>query len=186
VEDVKLGLELATEGRAPIFCPAAVVASTFPTSASSAAAQRRRWEQGHISLILNETPKLIRAAVLNRDLKILVLALDLAIPPLSLLVAILVLAAATSSIGASFGLSAKPLLLNAAGLALIGSAISAAWVKHGRDVLPAAELRLVFSYFVKKLSLYMALAAGDRASQWTRTDRTFFSQPSREVKDFKT
>jgi cellulose synthase/poly-beta-1,6-N-acetylglucosamine synthase-like glycosyltransferase len=182
VEDMKLGSELATQGRAAIFCPAAVVTSTFPTSASSTAAQRQRWEQGHISLILNETPKLIRAAVLNRDLKILAFALDLAIPPLSLLIALLVVSTATSCIGAIFGLSANPLLLNAACLALIGSAISAAWVKHGRDVLPATELRLVFSYFVRKLSLYVALAAGNRALQWARADRNLVSsQPGHEV-----
>src|SRR5262245_48376388 len=52
VEDRALGLELAAAGRAPVFCPPAVVTSQFPSSADAAKKQRQRWEHGHIGLIL--------------------------------------------------------------------------------------------------------------------------------------
>jgi cellulose synthase/poly-beta-1,6-N-acetylglucosamine synthase-like glycosyltransferase len=59
VEDLKLGLELATAGHPPLFCPSAVVTSTFPTPAQGTQTQRQRWEQGHIGLILTKSPALL-------------------------------------------------------------------------------------------------------------------------------
>ena len=51
VEDLKLGLELAQAGSAPLFCPDALVSSVFPASAAGVASQRRRWEHGHLSVL---------------------------------------------------------------------------------------------------------------------------------------
>src|SRR5262249_1802992 len=39
VEDLKLGLELAATGRAPAFCPTAIVKSSFPYTVTAAAKQ---------------------------------------------------------------------------------------------------------------------------------------------------
>ena len=45
VEDLKLGLEVAVEGHAPVFCPEAGVVSYFPDSEAAAEGQRKRWER---------------------------------------------------------------------------------------------------------------------------------------------
>ena len=52
VEDLKLGLELTQAGSPPLFCPSACVKSHFPLSIEGAKSQRKRWEEGHISMIL--------------------------------------------------------------------------------------------------------------------------------------
>ena len=172
VEDMKLGLEVASQGKSPLFCPAAMVTSTFPTSDAGTKAQRQRWEQGHISLILSEVPALLRAAIKRRDINILAIALDLAVPPLSLLISILTAASIVSALAAIMGLSVKPFFLVAAGLVLVAAAILLAWIKHGRDVLPLRSVFLIVPYFARKISLYATLATGRKVSRWIRTDRS--------------
>jgi cellulose synthase/poly-beta-1,6-N-acetylglucosamine synthase-like glycosyltransferase len=171
-EDMKLGLELAAQGRAPLYCPSAIVTSTFPTSDKSTREQRKRWEQGHMSLILGETPMLLAAAIRQRDSKLFAAVLDLSIPPLSILVSVLAAATIGTGLAVFMGLSAVPFFLTAAGLLLVAAATLVAWIKHGRDVLPMRDLILIVPYLVKKLGLYADLAVGRRASRWIRTDRS--------------
>ena len=170
-EDMKLGLELAAQGQAPHFCPSAVVTSTFPTSDKGSRAQRQRWEQGHISLILSAAPNLIYAAIKGRDIKLFATALDLSVPPLSLLISVLTAAVVGTAIAAITGLSAKPFFLIAACLVLVAAAVLLAWIKHGRDVLRPRDLVLIVHYLAKKLSLYAAMVTGRRVLQWIRADR---------------
>ena len=63
VEDLKLGLELAQAGSAPLFCPDALVSSVFPASAAGVASQRRRWEHGHLSVLCAQGPRLLLRAL---------------------------------------------------------------------------------------------------------------------------
>ena len=63
VEDLKLGLDLAMIGYAPLFCPAARVTSEFASLAKAAASQRERWEHGHIKLIFTSVPSLLGRAI---------------------------------------------------------------------------------------------------------------------------
>ena len=89
VEDLKLGLDLAEQGAAPLFCPSAVVKSQFPVSVEGAEQQRTRWEAGHVRMIFTKLLPCTYTAITKRNPHLLVLALDLAIPPLSLLVMLL-------------------------------------------------------------------------------------------------
>lgn len=84
VEDLKLGLDLTSNGHPPPFCPSALVTSSFASSAGAADNQRQRWEFGHISMILGSLPRL-SYAVRHQNLNLVALTLDLAVPPLSLL-----------------------------------------------------------------------------------------------------
>jgi cellulose synthase/poly-beta-1,6-N-acetylglucosamine synthase-like glycosyltransferase len=171
VEDMKLGLELAAKGQAPRFCPSAVVTSTFPTSDKGSRAQRQRWEQGHLSLILSAVPDLVSAGIKSHDVKLLAMALDLSIPPLSLLVSVLTAAVTGTAIAAILGLSTTPFFLITACLILAAAAVLLAWIKHGRDVLPLSDLIFIVPYLAKKLGLYAALATGHRVSLWIRAER---------------
>lgn len=171
VEDMKLGLELAAQGQAPHFCPSAVVTSTFPTSDKGSRAQRQRWEQGHLSLILSAVPDLVSAGIKSHDVKLLAMALDLSIPPLSLLVSILTATVTGTAIAAILGLSTTPFFLITACLILAAAAVLLAWIKHGRDVLPLSDLIFIVPYLGKKLGLYATLAAGRRVSLWIRAER---------------
>ena len=86
-----------------MFCPAAVVTSEFPVSDEGSRTQQRRWEQGHLGVIATEIPALLLIAVRRRNIDLLVLALDAAVPPLSLLammvLSLLVLGAGARALG---------------------------------------------------------------------------------------
>jgi hypothetical protein len=55
------------------------VTSTFPTSAKET--ERQRWVQGHLATIGKSVPRLLAVGLMRGDLNVLVLALDLLVPP---------------------------------------------------------------------------------------------------------
>jgi cellulose synthase/poly-beta-1,6-N-acetylglucosamine synthase-like glycosyltransferase len=171
VEDIKLGLDLAHKGRPPIFCPSAVVTSHFPLSTQGAGSQRERWEEGHIGMILSSVPGFIYKAIARGNLDLLVLALDLAIPPLSLLVILLAAMCALAGLAILFGFSSTALIISATCFMALVLATFLSWFKYGRDILPPRAILSVISYVIAKLPIYRRVLSGSAASQWTRTDR---------------
>ena len=171
VEDLKLGLDLAATGRAPVFCPAAVVKSSFPPTLKGAVSQRERWEHGHLGLTLKKAPELICRALVSRDLRLLALALDISVPPLTLLLHLNVIALLVTALAAFFGVSPVALYLSLISFVAFLLAVSLAWLTHGREVLPAHSILLVGSYISAKLRLYWRLLWDGPVSQWERTDR---------------
>jgi cellulose synthase/poly-beta-1,6-N-acetylglucosamine synthase-like glycosyltransferase len=171
VEDMKLGLDLALAGNPPVFCPSASVSSEFPFSVDGVQTQRRRWEQGHIWTILTAAPRLIFAAVARANLDLLTLALDVAVPPLSLLGVLVVGVWATAALAALFGLSWMPMLIGTVSLAGFLGGAFLAWLKCGRDILPPSATLLIFSYVIGKLPIYRQLFSRKSGQQWIRTDR---------------
>src|SRR6202522_3619039 len=85
VEDLKLGVDLARAGTPALFCPDALVTSDFPESSEGIQTQRRRWEHGHLALILSEAPRLFLNSLATLNVDLMALALDLSVPPLALL-----------------------------------------------------------------------------------------------------
>jgi cellulose synthase/poly-beta-1,6-N-acetylglucosamine synthase-like glycosyltransferase len=172
VEDLKLGLELALAGHPPLFCHTAIVTSTFPNSLAGAKTQRQRWEHGHIALVLTKAPALFYAAILHRDWNLLSLVLDLLVPPLALFGLILTAMVLVAALAVLSGMSAVPLILSMACLFLVIATTISAWVKSGRDILPATSLALVPSYFVSKMRSYATALFNGKVTRWIRADRT--------------
>lgn len=171
VEDLKLGLDLAAAGRAPQFCPAAVVTSTFAASREGASGQRRRWESGHIFMIIGDVPRLLLRALLDRNWSLLVLALDIAVPPLALLALLVATTFFMASAVALLTSALAPLMVSSAALVAFASAVSLAWFKGGREVLPASSVLFLVPYLLRKIGLYCGLLSRGRERQWIRTDR---------------
>jgi cellulose synthase/poly-beta-1,6-N-acetylglucosamine synthase-like glycosyltransferase len=171
VEDLKLGLELTAGGRPPLFCPSAVVTSEFPQSATGVASQRQRWEHGHIAMI-STAPALILRAIALRSWPLLVLTLDMAVPPLGLLGLLTSAVVASAALGAALGLSHLPFYFSCAGLAALTLSVGLAWVGFGRDVLPPRSLHALLPFVLGKFALYGRLLSRGPVSQWTRTDRS--------------
>jgi len=172
VEDLKLGLELAATGHPPIFCPSAVVTSTFPNSAEGAKTQRQRWEHGHIGLMILKGPTLLYQAFRHRDLNLLALVLDILVPPLSLLGAILIAITLVAGVAALIGIATIPFYISLICLALVVIATMLAWSRHGRDILPPSSFGLLALYFIMKLRHYGGALLGRRISRWIRADRS--------------
>jgi cellulose synthase/poly-beta-1,6-N-acetylglucosamine synthase-like glycosyltransferase len=171
VEDLKLGLDLARAGHFPLFCPSALVTSRFPSSLEGAQRQRERWEHGHIATILDAVPALIAAAAARRSLALLALALDLLVPPLTLLGVTAAAALVLSGLAALLGLEATALWVSAANFgALLLALLLARW-RFGRDVLPVMALASAPSFIRAKFPVYWRLLLRGPVAQWIRTDR---------------
>ena len=170
-EDLKLGLELSSSGYSPTFCPSACVTSEFPTSLKGVTTQRKRWEQGHIEIITNDAPRLFWLAIARRNWRLLVLTLDLIVPPLSLLAMLLAGMFAVNALAAFIGFSSAPLILSAATLFVLIAVIVAAWLNCGRDLLPASAIFSIVPFVLGKVGLYRQIVSGAGDAKWDRTDR---------------
>lgn len=171
VEDLKLGLELATAGYPPLFCPTACVRSQFPHSTEGARHQRERWEHGHIDVILRAVPRLLGAAVRRRNWPLLVLTLDAAVPPLSLLVLLMVGMVLFSALASLAGISVVALSISLLSFGVLSAAVLLAWWTCGSDVLPARALPSILAYVVRKFGSYCRALSGRSAMPWLRTER---------------
>jgi len=172
VEDLKLGLDLAAQGHPPLFCPSALVSSQFGSSAKAARTQRERWERGHIGMILTTGPRLFCRAAMDRNLNLLALTFDLAVPPLSLLAMLVVGIVCLTAACALLGFSLSALILSGAALAAFVLAAFLAWLKCGRDVVPIGTVLSIPLYILGKLGLYRIKMFNKTDPQWVRTDRT--------------
>jgi glycosyltransferase involved in cell wall biosynthesis len=171
VEDLKLGLDLAAQGHAARFFPFVVGVSHFPLSRQGASTQRRRWETGHIQMILKNSPRMLYLAVRHGNFDFLALALDMTVPPLSLLASLLFGGFVVASLFAVFGNSYAGLIISGTSLVGFMFAISLAWLRFGREVLPPRALLSIAPYVASKYRLYAQILSGKNPTQWVRTDR---------------
>jgi cellulose synthase/poly-beta-1,6-N-acetylglucosamine synthase-like glycosyltransferase len=178
VEDMQLGIDLVLAGRPPLFLPEARVSSPLPRQRSAAQTQRTRWEHGHLATLLYWSPRLVVLSARHRRCDLLWLALDLAIPPLSLLVATIALAALVSAAWALAGGSTAPLVLLMAALATLLAAVIAGWAAHCRQQVPLRALVAAPYYVFAKAPIYFAFFRR-RQQAWIRTARDESSEPSR-------
>ncbi|MEH2535962.1 cellulose synthase/poly-beta-1,6-N-acetylglucosamine synthase-like glycosyltransferase [Bradyrhizobium sp. AZCC 1588] len=172
VEDLKLGLDFAETGKAPYFFPFVKVTSTFPTSAKGTESQRQRWVQGHLATIGRFVPRLLTVGLMRGDINVLVLALDLLVPPLSLLALLMVATMVLTSSVTLLGGPWLPTLIAGGNLLGFILCVVLAWFKFGRQVFPAHELLSFGSFALKKIGFYGRMLIGGTASQWIRTDRS--------------
>jgi cellulose synthase/poly-beta-1,6-N-acetylglucosamine synthase-like glycosyltransferase len=170
VEDLKLGLELARAGSAPMLCPQALVTSNFPTSGEGIAAQRTRWEHGHLSVISIDALRLLLDGVRSRRLELLALALDLSVPPIALLALSITAIWVSSAILFYFTAAVWPVALaSLAGLEM-AAAVLASWQVYGREILSLSNLSLSVIYAVRKIPMYLRYLIA-RQVDWVRSKR---------------
>ena len=172
VEDVRLGLDFAQAGRPPLFCPSAGVMSHFPWSVEGAKSQRKRWEEGHIRMILTAVPPLLYNAIRRGNLGLLALTFDLVVPPLSVLVVLVTGMFFVAGTAAMLGISPTALFVSTACLVALVVAVFLAWIKYGRDVIPSNKIFSIAAYVLAKLPLYRQLLFRNTAPLWIRTDRS--------------
>lgn len=170
VEDMKLGLDLAIAGYCPVFCPDAKIMGVLPQQKQAATTQRTRWEHGHLQTALSYVPLLIKESIKQKRLDLLVIALDLSIPPLSLFVSVWFGLTLISLLMIILNLSYIPFILSAIAGLMIFTAILIAWAKFGKEELPLITLVKIPLYILWKIPLYVRFLF-KRESQWIRTER---------------
>jgi exopolysaccharide biosynthesis WecB/TagA/CpsF family protein len=181
VEDMQLGLDLTLAGFAPLLCPDARVTGRLPSETKAATAQRTRWEHGHLRTILTQCPKLLLCGIFGGNLSAIALAFELAIPPLSLLVAFW-FAATVCVAGECVVMHAfQPLIAVGIGWLILTATILVAWARFARDLLSLPIMLSIPFYVFKKLPLYKAFLR-KRETSWIRTVRDHESTPTKTTK----
>jgi cellulose synthase/poly-beta-1,6-N-acetylglucosamine synthase-like glycosyltransferase len=170
VEDLQLGLNLVRSGFLPTFCQSARVIGNLPTDGEAALTQRRRWEHGHLRTIVSQVPKLIATALTRRSLAPFVVAMDVSVPPLSLLTVAVGCVLGLCVALAAAGGSRVPLIVLASAALFTAISLGCVWLKYGRQTLPARSLLAVPFYVAWKVPMYFAFVLRPQ-KQWVRTPR---------------
>jgi cellulose synthase/poly-beta-1,6-N-acetylglucosamine synthase-like glycosyltransferase len=170
VEDLKLGLDFARQGQAPLFCPGALVFSVFPSHSDGVRSQRTRWEHGHLAMIQKEGPQCFRDSLRARNLDLFALTIDMCVPPLALLVLLtLGFALLALLLWATTG-NAMPWSLALLLPAALGCAVLLAWSRFGRAILSLRDLAYAPVYALRKVPLYLKFLVR-RQVEWVRSQR---------------
>jgi exopolysaccharide biosynthesis WecB/TagA/CpsF family protein len=171
VEDMQLGLDLALDGHAALFCGDAHVTGHLPKHQKIAYGQRTRWEHGHLQTLLSQAPRMFKAGLRRHRMQALGLATELAVPPLCLLMMVLIGAAGAATIAAAtLGTTWLAAQLLGGGIAAIAMCLLLAWAKFGRKSLPLTALLAAPIYMAWKLPMYFAFLF-KRHTEWNRTAR---------------
>ena len=168
-DDMKLTVDLTLENSVPTYCEEALVVGRLMKD-EDAQSQRTRWEHGHLQMISVEVPRLIKAFLKNPRFSLLLLALDISIPPLSLLVMTWVVAIAFSFIATFFGMSLLPTIILGFGGLLLFTSVFAVWCKFGTQDLPLTDLIAVPFYVVGKIPIYLKFLVNPQTG-WFSTER---------------
>lgn len=172
VEDMRGCTDLAIAGFAPLPCTEVGVMSPLPTQRSGFLSQRTRWEHGHLRTILTEFPRLVAMSVRKGSIQLLSLALELAVPPLSLLIEI----TAVGMLGfAAYGLVAgnwAPMMILSSIVAAAAFGMMLVWITGGRKILPGRMIATqVPRYLSVKAPLYLRFLSRPQKA-WVRTERS--------------
>jgi exopolysaccharide biosynthesis WecB/TagA/CpsF family protein len=170
VEDMQLAVDMIRAGHPPILCPHVVVRSGLPSQSSTATKQRTRWEHGHLRTMFTAVPKLLATAMSRRKFGAAALAVDLSVPPLSLLV-ILIVIVALAAIGVGLvGGSWTALMLLLLGTLVAATTLAGAWLRFARHEIGARDLLAAPAYLLWKLPIYLRYLGGPQTG-WTKTSR---------------
>lgn len=176
VEDMQLTFDLALAGYSTEFCSEAKVTGRLPQQKEAAKSQRTRWEHGHLQTLLTQVPRLLEASLQQKRFDLLALALELSVPPLSLLVMMWVVVMGAALLTGTLGFSWIPAIFVAIEGLLILISIVGAWAKFARDNIPVLVLLTVPFYLLWKIPLYIAFLV-QRQIDWIRTGRKPIDAP---------
>jgi cellulose synthase/poly-beta-1,6-N-acetylglucosamine synthase-like glycosyltransferase len=170
VEDVKMGLDLAAAGYAPRYCPEARVESDFPATERGYRIQRQRWEAGSVATMLKIAPATFLRAVRSFNVPLMIMAVDLMVPPLMMLFTFLVLGTIVSVLFALAGGIPLPAMIFSGSIIVFILVLTLAWARFGREALRLRDVVALPGVFFGKFGLYLAMWRG-RGAGWVRTDR---------------
>lgn len=148
VEDIQLVIDLALVGSSPILCSDAQVIGVLPKQNYTAKIQRTRWKHAHFQTLSTQVPRLVKGAIVQGRFNLFSLALELSIPPLSLLVILWIGSMIQMLIAGFIGIFWLPLIILIIAGVLLRVGILSGWSKFERQNIPALALSAVPSYLL--------------------------------------
>ncbi len=170
VEDMQLTIDLALAGHTALFCPTARVTGVLPSSQKAAKSQRTRWEHGHLQTILTQVARLLKEFVKQGRFELSILALDILIPPLSLLIVTWLATTIIAWLAVAIGASWIPATILTLTGCFLGTTILLTWWQFGRSDLPLQNLLAIPLYILSKIPIYLKFLIQPQ-SKWLRTER---------------
>lgn len=170
VEDMQLSVDLAIAGYPTLFYPDVRVTGVLPEQQQASKSQRTRWEHGHLKTLVTQIPQLIKAAIFQKRFDLLALALDLSIPPLSLLVIFWFIALGMSLLNSFLGNGWMLSIAFALQGLMIFLAISTAWSRFYPNNVSLKLLLAVPLYIFWKIPIYVSFLFKPQ-TKWIRTER---------------
>jgi len=171
VEDLEYGIRLGEAGHRVQYAAEAHVHGEMVTGEKASRSQRRRWEEGRLLIARTHGLRLLRLALSRRDPVLFDLAMDLLVPPLSVLAA---------AVGAGFsaslvlalhrGSAGLPLTIWAACAAALALYVLRGWQLSGTGGRGLLDLMLAPAYLAWKLTILLR-PDGRRKGEWVRTTR---------------
>ncbi len=172
-EDLEFSMDLRLAGIRPAFAASARVQAPAAARGSAGRTQRARWEGGRFHVMRTRLPALVAAAVRRRDWRLLDTAVDLAVPPLGLLV--LVSTMGTAVAVAAVWLGAVSTWAAGPWVATLGLVPVYVLVGLRAAHAPASTYRALLQtplFLAAKLGTYATMArSGLQADRWQRTER---------------
>ncbi len=167
-EDAEYHLRLLDAGIHVVYAPAALVAAEMPTTLHQARSQQARWERGRQELARTHLGRLVRGFLRTGDIARLDTAMELLLPPLSLMVG-----AVTLTLALAMSLRWAPGIWLALALTLalalhvfIGASLARLSLRAYLALLRAPL------YIAWKCWVYLAALATRGDGPWVRTERT--------------
>jgi 1,2-diacylglycerol 3-beta-glucosyltransferase len=168
VEDLEYGIQLGLAGYRVEYVHEARVLGQMVSTEQASRSQRRRWEGGRRTLVGQYGIALLRQAWKKRSLLLLDLALDLLMPPVGELAALVAVGLVLSLVLTPFGgISMWIWGASAFGLLVYGLR---AWALSGVGARGLLDLLWAPAYVVWKLTLRLR-DRGQKPKEWIRTTR---------------
>ena len=170
-EDLEFGILLGLEGVRVAFAGGATVRGDMPEAAAVVTQQRERWIGGRLALAKRFVVRLLREALVRRNLMLADLAIDLLVPPVSVLVIAAVTGLGLAGAGWWLGMlhGSAVVVWALAAVALGVHVWHAAWV-IGRTRALVGALAAVPAYALGKARI-AARGLRSTADVWIRTTR---------------
>jgi exopolysaccharide biosynthesis WecB/TagA/CpsF family protein len=178
VEDLEYSVTLRLAGVRPRYAPGALVRGPVPGGYLAMRGQRIRWEGGRFHIVRTRLPELLRSWI-RGDGGVLDAAIDLAVPPLGLLVMALLAGVAVSASLAALGLTPLWTAMPWALALVCICAFVLVGLRSARAPAPIYGALLGTPRFLLwKLITYLRLAHGFDPGRWERAQRAPGRQPA--------
>ncbi len=167
-EDAEFGARLLLDGIRVQFVPQARVWAQMPPEVRESESQNLRWEAGRLLVLRKWAPALLRAGLKRRNPALLEAAIDLALPPLSLLAGGTALLGVAAVAFPQFAAARPAVMLLAGGL---GLHVLAGLLMVRAPAVVWRSLLCAPAYCLWKVALYARVLARRGPTSWVRTHR---------------
>ena len=168
VEDLAMTFGFTDNRAAPMLVTDALVTSDFPHGDRAQDRQAARWSLGSLTFGASAAPRWLVRGIVTKNHRLIAASIDAAIPPLTLMGALLAVLSLISVPISFFTQSITPIAIIGCADLLFFAAVFLGWVAFGRSALPLSAFGGAVKFLSSKLRVFGE--SGRKSAQtWTPT-----------------